>query len=45
MHARRPCVIIHNGRGISLTCTSLQAQYGVADAELFKPIVSRLAFR
>jgi len=41
----RQVVFIHNGRGITFTCTSLQAQYGSADAELFRPIFSRLEFR
>jgi hypothetical protein len=41
----RQVVFIHNGRGITFTCTSLQAQYGTAEAELFKPLFSRLEFR
>ena len=41
----RQVVFIHNGKGITFTCTSLQAQYAVADAELFKPVFARLEFR
>jgi len=41
----RQIVFVHNGKGITFTCTSPQAQYGLAEAEMFKPIFSRLEFR
>ena len=41
----RQVVVTHNGRGITFTCTSLQAQYGAAETELFKPLFARLEFR
>jgi len=41
----RQVVFVHNGMGITFTCTSLQAQYGAAEVELFKPLFSRLEFR
>jgi hypothetical protein len=41
----RQVVFIHNGKGVTFTCTSLQAQYVAADAEMFKPVFTRLEFR
>jgi len=41
----RQVVFIHNGKGITFTCTSLQAEYGAAEVEMFKPLFSRLEFR
>jgi len=41
----RQVVFVHNGMGITFTCTSLQAQYGAAEVEMFKPLFSRLEFR
>ncbi len=41
----RQIVFVHNGKGITFTCTSLQAQYGAAQSEMFKPLFSRLEFR
>ena len=41
----RQVVFVHNGNGITFTCTSPQAQYGTAKTEMFKPIFSRLEFR
>jgi len=41
----RQIVFVHNGKGVTFTCTSLQAQYGAAEAEMFKPLFSRLEFR
>ena len=41
----RQVVFVHNGKGITFTCTAPQPQYGTAEAEMFKPIFSRLEFR
>ena len=41
----RQVVFVHTGKGITFTCTAPQPHYGTADAEMFKPIFSRLEFR
>jgi len=41
----RQVVFVHNGKGITFTCTAPQPHYGTAEAEMFKPIFSRLEFR
>jgi hypothetical protein len=41
----RQVVFVHNGRGVTFTCSALQAQYGAAQADMFKPLFSRLEFR
>lgn len=41
----RQVAFVHNGRGFTFTCTSLQAQAGSAEVDMFKPLFSRLEFR
>jgi len=41
----RQVVFVHNGKGFTFTCTSLQAQFGAAEIEMFKPLFSRLELR
>jgi hypothetical protein len=41
----RQVVFVHNGKGFTFTGTVLQAQFGAAEAEMFKPLLERLEFK
>jgi len=41
----RQIVFVHNGKGFTFTGTVLQAQFGAAESEMFKPLFARLEFK
>jgi hypothetical protein len=41
----RQVVFVHNGKGFTFTGTVLQAQFGAAELEMFKPLFERLEFK
>ncbi len=41
----RQVVFVHNGKGFTFTGTVLQAQFGAAEVEMFRPLFERLEFK